>query len=36
MIRFFTVQVELGKITLDQVPIKWRKAVEQALKNKGE
>ena len=34
MTRFFVVQIELGKLTLEQVPEKWRKAVEAALKNK--
>lgn len=32
--RFFIVQIELGKLTLEQVPEKWQKAVEAALKNK--
>lgn len=35
MIRFFVVQIELGKLTLDQVPERWEKAVEAALKNRG-
>lgn len=32
--RFFVVQIELGKLTLEQVPKKWEKAVEAALKIK--
>lgn len=32
--RFFVVQIELGKLTLEQVPEKWQKAVEAALKNR--
>lgn len=31
MIRFFVVQIKMGKLTLEQVPAKWRKAVETAL-----
>lgn len=31
MTRFFVVQIKLGKLTLEQVPKKWRKAVETAL-----
>ena len=31
MIRFFVVQIKLGKLTLGQVPEKWRKSVETAL-----
>lgn len=34
MTRFFVVQIELGKLALEQVPKRWRKAVEAALKNK--
>lgn len=34
MTRFFVVQIKLGKLTLEQVPEKWRKAVETALLNK--
>ena len=35
MIRFFVVQIKLGRLTLEQVPEKWRRAVEKALE-KGE
>lgn len=31
MTRFFVVQIKLGKLTLEQVPEKWRKAVKTAL-----
>lgn len=31
MTRFFVVQIKLGKLTLEQVPEKWRKAVATAL-----
>ena len=34
MIQFFVVQIKMGKLTLEQVPEKWKKAVEAALKNK--
>jgi hypothetical protein len=32
MVKFLALQVKLGKITLDDVPEKWRKAVEDELK----
>lgn len=31
MIKFFVVQIRLGKITLEQVPEKWRARVEEML-----
>lgn len=31
MIKFFAIQVRLGKITLEQVPEKYREAVAAAL-----
>lgn len=31
MIKFFVVQIRLGRITLEQVPEKWRAKVEEAL-----
>lgn len=31
MTRFFVVQIKMGKLTFEQVPEKWRKAVETAL-----
>ena len=33
MTQFFVIQIKLGKLTLEQVPEKWRKAVETALEN---
>lgn len=31
MINFFVIQIKLGKITLEQVPEKYRAKVEEAL-----
>ncbi len=31
MIKFFVVQIRLGRITLEQVPEKYREAVNEAL-----
>lgn len=31
MIKFFVIQIRLGRITLEQVPEKWRARVEEAL-----
>lgn len=31
MVRFYVLQIRLGKITLEDVPQKWRKAVEEAM-----
>lgn len=31
MIKFFAIQIRLGKIVLAQVPEKWRARVEEAL-----
>ncbi len=31
MIKFFVIQIKLGKITIAQVPEKWRARVEEAL-----
>lgn len=31
MIKFFAIQIRLGRITLEQVPEKWRARVEAAL-----
>ena len=35
MIKFFVLQIKLGKITLEQVPEKYRDAVRNEL-NKGD
>ena len=32
MAKFYVLQIKLGKITLEDVPQKWRDAVEEALK----
>lgn len=31
MIKFFAIQIRLGRIALEQVPEKWRAKVEEAL-----
>ena len=31
MIKFFVIQIRLGRITLEQVPEKYRAKVEEAL-----
>lgn len=31
MVKFFVVQIRLGRITIDQVPEQYREAVEAAL-----
>ena len=31
MVKFYVTQIKLGKITLADVPEKWREAVEKAL-----
>lgn len=31
MIKFFVIQIRLGRITLEQVPEKWRTRVEEVL-----
>lgn len=31
MVRFYVLQIRLGKITLEDVPTKWREAVEKEL-----
>lgn len=33
MIRFYVLQIKLGKITLNDVPEKWREEVEKQLNN---
>lgn len=32
MVKFYVLQIKLGKITLEDVPVKWREQVETALK----
>lgn len=31
MVKFYVTQIKLGKITLADVPVKWREAVEKIL-----
>lgn len=31
MVRFYVLQVKLGKISIDDVPVKWREDVKNAL-----
>ena len=31
MVKFYVIQIKLGKITLDNVPLKWREAVREEL-----
>ena len=31
MVKFYVTQIKLGKITLADVPVKWREAVGKAL-----
>ena len=31
MVRFYILQIKMGKITLEDVPTKWREAVEKEL-----
>ena len=31
MVKFYVMQIKLGKITIDDVPERWREAVAKAL-----
>ena len=31
MVRFYVLQIKMGKITLEDVPTKWREAVKKEL-----
>lgn len=31
MIKFYALQIKLGKITIDDVPERWREAVEEYM-----
>lgn len=35
MIKFFVLQIKLGKITIEQVPEKYREMVRQELKKEN-
>ena len=36
MVKFYVDRIKAGKITLDQVPLRWREAVREALEDKGD
>ncbi len=39
MVRFYVDRIKAGKMTLEQVPVRWREAVREALEeveNDGE
>lgn len=33
MVRWYVVQIKLGKLTLDKVPTKWHDKVKEALES---
>jgi len=33
MVKFYTTQIALGKITISDVPAKWKAAVQTAIKS---
>lgn len=33
MVNFYVKRIRAGKMTIDEVPTRWRAAVEEALKN---
>lgn len=33
MVAFYVKRIKAGKMTLDQVPLRWREAVREALEN---
>lgn len=35
MVEFLAIQVRLGRITLEQVPEKYREAVRELIRNQG-
>ncbi len=34
MVRFYVAKIRAGKITLENVPVKWKVEVEKMLENK--
>lgn len=34
MVKFYLMQIRIGKITIDDVPEKWREAVKNMLESK--
>ncbi len=35
MVRFYVLQVKMGKISIDDVPTKWRDAVRKEVEKNG-
>lgn len=35
MVRFYVLQVKMGKISIDDVPTKWRDAVRKEVEENG-
>lgn len=35
MVKFLILQIKLGKITIDDIPEKYKEAVKQSLKEEG-
>jgi len=35
VIKFYVIQIKLKKLTIDDVPIKWRAKVEEQLNNEN-
>ena len=35
MIRFYLLQIKIGRITIDQVPEKWRASVQSAIEEES-
>mgnify|MGYP003571258622 CR=1 FL=1 len=35
MVKFYVRQIKAGKMTLEDVPERWREAVREALENEG-
>lgn len=35
MVRFYVLQVKMGKISIDDVPAKWRDAVRKEVEKNG-
>lgn len=33
MVRFYALQIKMGRITLDDVPVRWKKDVAEYLNN---
>lgn len=35
MVQFYVNRIKKGKMTLEEVPLKWREAVREALEGEG-